>query len=592
MLANELREKYLSFFKLKDHVIIQSASLIPENDPSVLFTTAGMHPLVPFLLGEKHPAGKRITSCQKCIRTGDIADVGDLMHGTFFEMLGNWSLGDYFKKESIALSYEFLTSSNWLDIDINRISITVFAGDADAPRDETSANLWKKLGIPENRIYYYPKKDNWWGPPGETGPCGPDTEIFFDAGLPECSSECRPGCSCGKYFEIWNNVFMEYKKTSTGKYEPLLQKNVDTGMGVERTIAMLQGKRSIYDTELFLPVIGKISELSNKSYSDYIKPMRIVADHLKAATFIMGDPLGVAPSNLDQGYVLRRLIRISVRQARNLNLCHDNLISISRTIAGIYGDVYPELMNNWNFIEKNLTEESIQFELTLEKGLKEFEKIISNPESICDGILSGQLVFKLHDTFGFPPELTTELAAEKGIKTDIEGYREAFRKHQEISRSGSDIRFKGGLADCEENTIKLHTVTHLLHKALRIVLGNHVMQKGSNITPQRLRFDFSHPDKLTDDQIRKVEEIINKQIERNMDIEISEMTVEEAKNKGAIGLFEGKYGEKVKVYKIGDFSIEICGGPHVMNTGKLGKFKIIKEESSSKGVRRIKAILE
>jgi len=593
MIASELRDLFLRFFKEHGHTIIPSASLIPENDPTVLFTTAGMHPLVPYLLGERHPSGKRLANCEKCIRTGDIDEVGDAFHATFFEMLGNWSLGDYFKEESIAWSYEFLTSSKWLGINKDLLSITVFEGDKDAPFDKVSFNTWKRLGIREGNIYPLPKKDNWWGPPGETGPCGPDTEIFFDTGLEPCSPDCKPGCNCGKYFEIWNNVFMEYKKTCDARFEALPNKNVDTGMGVERTIAVLQGLKSIYETEVYKPIIERIEALSGKEYAgELIKPFRIISDHIKASTFIMGDPLGIAPSNLDQGYVLRRLIRRAIRQARQLGLRYDALIPLSEIVVDIYGDVYPELRTNWNFIEKNLHDEVELFQRTLEKGLKEFDKTLSCiAEGECHS-MPGKAAFRLYDTYGFPIELTIELAREKGFEVDIEGFKEAFTCHQETSRSGSKQRFKGGLSGTDDATVMLHTATHLLHQALRKVLGNHVAQRGSNITAERLRFDFSHPDKMTEEEIREVERIVNEQIERDLPVIVVERSVDEAKDGGAIGLFECRYGERVKVYSIGDFSCEICGGPHVEHTGVLGHFKILKEEASSRGVRRIKAILK
>ncbi len=595
---NELRSKYIEFFKSKGHVEISGKSLIPENDPTVLFTTAGMHPLVPYLLGEPHPAGKRLTDYQKCIRTGDIDAVGDTSHLTFFEMLGNWSLGDYFKKDAISWSFEFLTSPKYLGIPVEKLSVTVFAGDETIPRDEESAAIWKSLGLPEDHIYFLPKEDNWWGPAGETGPCGPDTEMFVDTGKEACGPECRPGCHCGKYFEIWNDVFMQYNKNSAGKYEPLAAPCVDTGMGIERTVAMLQGKDSVYDTEAFTPILALLGDMSGKQYGalendpEVDKSFRIVADHVRAATFILGDPKAVMPSNVGAGYVLRRLIRRAVRHGKKLGIEGVFLAKPAEVVIQNYQGAYPELAENRERILQELTREEEKFLETLQKGEKEFEKMLPNLLKNPQKIMSGRLAFKLYDTYGFPIELTEELAAENGLKVNREEFDEAYKKHQDLSRAGSEQVFKGGLADHSEISTRYHTATHLLHKALRIVLGDHVAQKGSNITAERVRFDFSHPSPMTKEEIARVEQIVNEQIQRDLPVTMEMMPLEDAKKAGAIALFGEKYEPIVKVYTIGDFSKEVCGGPHVTHTGELGKFKIIKEQSSSAGVRRIYAVLE
>ncbi|MDD4573052.1 MAG: alanine--tRNA ligase [Sphaerochaeta sp.] len=591
--ANQLRQKYIDFFVSKDHTQISGASLIPENDPTVLFTTAGMHPLVPYILGADHPSGKRLTNYQKCIRTGDIEVVGDPHHLTFFEMLGNWSLGDYYKEEAIDFSYEFLTKV--LGIDHDLLSVTVFAGDDDVPRDEVAADAWKKHGIPSERIYFLSREDNWWGPAGETGPCGPDSEMFIDTGRPACGPDCRPGCSCGKYFEIWNDVFMGYKKNADGSYSELERKCIDTGMGIERTVAVLQGKKSVYETEVFTPIIAGIEKLCGKVYGhdeDIDISIRILADHVRTSVFILGDPKGMAPSNVGQGYILRRLIRRAVRHARKLGIEGTFLGELAVIVLGLYNEPYPELEENKEFILKELAAEETKFSETLQKGEREFEKMLPNLLKGTSRQLSGRTAFKLYDTYGFPVELTRELAKEHGFSVDEEGFKKAFEKHQEVSRSGAEHQFKGGLADHSDKTTALHTATHLLHKALRDVLGEHVGQKGSNITVDRLRFDFTHPAAMTKEEIKQVEDIVNEQIERNLDITVESMTLEEAKETGAIAFFESKYGEQVKVYSIGDFSKEVCGGPHVENTSTMGHFKIKKEQSSSAGVRRIKAVLE
>jgi alanyl-tRNA synthetase len=595
MTAKELREKYIRFFKEHNHAEISGKSLIPENDPTVLFTTAGMHPLVPYIIGEEHPAGTRLTNVQKCIRTGDIEEVGDSSHLTFFEMLGNWSLGDYFKEEAISMSWEFLTGKDYLGLDPSKLAITVFEGDEDAPRDEESAGLWKKLGIPEDRIFYLPKSDNWWGPAGETGPCGPDTEMFVDTGIPG-DENSRPGVSDGKWLEIWNDVFMQYRKTADGKFEPMERKCVDTGMGVERTITVLQGKKSVYETELFTPIIAKIEELSGKSYggteSDDDRSVRIISDHVRTASFILGDDAAVSPSNVGAGYILRRLIRRALLHGRKLGMDKAFMAELSSVVIDIYREFYPELEDRRESIQKELVMEEEKFLKTLQHGQHEFEKMLPNLLKGAKRIIPGRLAFKLYDTHGFPVELTQELASEHDLAVDMEGFQEAFRKHQEKSKMDSNATFKGGLADHGEATTALHTATHLLHQALRMVLGDHVGQKGSNITAERLRFDFSHPEKMTPEQIQNVEDIVNQAIKADHHVSYTTMTLAEARDSGAIALFGDKYEEVVKVYSIGDFSKEVCGGPHVEHTAQLGTFKIKKEQSSSQGVRRIKAVLE
>lgn len=587
-----LREKYLGFFAERGHAVIQSASLIPENDPSVLFTTAGMHPLIPYLMGQSHPKGHRLTDVQKCVRTGDIEEVGDDSHLTFFEMLGNWSLGDYFNHQSIKWSYEFLTSKKYLGLDPDRISVTVFAGDDDAPRDEDSAKVWEECGIPKERIYYLPKKHNWWIA-GTTGPCGPDTEIFWDTGKPACSDHCDPSCDCGKYLEIWNNVFMQFNRQADGTYLPLTQKNVDTGMGLERTVCVLNGFKSVYDIDLFQGAFAKIEELSGKKYNSdpkTMRAMRIIADHVRTSTFLLGDPVGVVPSNVDQGYVLRRLIRRAVRMANSLGMPKGSIAEIAKVYIDVYKDVYPELTQNHDKIIDELNKEEDKFSKTLVAGEKEFTKVISH---IQGNVVPGSTAFKLYDTFGFPIEMTEELAAENGYTVDVEGFKQKFAEHQAKSHAGSEQRFKGGMAEGGGiETTYLHTATHLLQAALRKVLGDEVKQKGSNITPERLRFDFSFSRPMTAEEIAETQRLVNDAIQRDLPITCEEMPVEEARKTGAIGLFGDKYGEVVKVYTMGDFSKEICGGPHAEHTGQLGHFVIQKEQSSSSGVRRIKAILE
>lgn len=584
MKAIEIRNKYLNFFERHGHKIIPSSSLIPENDPSVLFTTAGMQPLIPYLLGGKHPEGKRLTDYQKCVRTVDIEDVGDNRHLTFFEMLGNWSLGDYFKEESIQMSYDFLTKE--LNIPVEKISVTCFAGDEDAPRDEVSAKCWEKAGIPKERIYFYGKENNWWIA-GNEGPCGPDTEMFYDTGKPACGPNCDPSCDCGKYVEIWNNVFMEFFKHPDGTYTKLEQKNVDTGLGLERMTMLLQGKETPYEIELFSPVMDRLKELTRV---DNINSRRIVAEHLRSSMMIICD--GGRPSNIERGYILRRLIRRMTRHLRKLEINLDEIGNLVDIYVETLKDMYPELLVNKNTIKDVLIEEKNKFVKTLENGEREFKKAVEKAKREGKNKIDGQTVFNLYETYGFPQEITVELAKEQGMEVELEQFDKLFKEHQEKSRLGSEQKFKGGLAEQNEKTIAYHTATHLLHKALKLVLGDHVAQKGSNITTERLRFDFSHPQKVTPEELKKVEDIVNEQIQRDLPVVCEEMSLEEAKKSGAIGLFENKYGEKVKVYTIGDFSKEICGGPHVEHTAQLGKFKIKKEEASSSGVRRIKAVLE
>lgn len=640
MRANELRRRFIDFFvKKHQHQEIWSASLIPENDATVLFTTAGMHPLVPYLLGERHPLGKRLVDCQKCLRTDDIEEVGDNTHLTFFEMLGNWSLQDYFKKDAIQMSYEFLTSSKanfGIGLDPNRLMISCFEGDQDAPRDDEAAKFWEKLGFSvaskknlgaKRLIFFYEKKKNWWGPAGQTGPCGPDTEMFYDLqpelpshlhkseatkaqiakySLKDGSRSCHPNCECGRYVEIWNDVFMQYNKKLDGSFEPLKKPNVDTGMGLERVAAILQGKESHFEIELFKPLMKKIIELRSQLGSitakfltnqEFRQSQRIIADHLRSAVFILGDPKAVTPSNTDQGYVLRRLIRRAIRHGRKIGILNAFSHILAEEIVSIFADVYPELKQNRDFILEQLIQEEEKFNKTLHAGEKEFEKIMSRLLKEGQTMIGGQQAFTLYDTYGFPLEMTKDLAKEHNLLVDEEAFNISFAHHQELSRQGAQQKFSGGLADHSEETTKLHTATHLLHAALRKVLGEHVYQRGSNITAERLRFDFSHGEKLNQEQINKVEELVNQAIEADLPVQFAEMTVSEAKKQGAIGIFTEKYGEKVKVYTVGKsmtdfFSKEICGGPHVRHTGLIGRFKIVKEEACGSGVRRIKAVVE
>lgn len=601
-----LREMYLNFFKDRGHKVIPSASLIPENDPTVLFTTAGMHPLVPYLLGEKHPAGKRLTDVQKCVRTGDIDEVGDERHCTFFEMLGNWSLGDYFKEEMIPWSYEFLTGKDYLAIPSDKIAVTVFGGDETLPRDTEAAALWEKAGIKKENVYFMPRENNWWGPAGLTGPCGTDTEMFVIR-KPKCSPNCNPDCNCGAFLEIWNDVFMRFNKTAEGSYEELSQKNVDTGMGLERALCVLNGKSSVYETDIFETAITAIENLTGKKYGEseeITKAFRVLLDHTRTATFMLGDEKGIVPSNTDQGYILRRIIRRAVRFGRKIDLPEGSLAKISEAFIAYYQDVYPELNINREKIAEELNKEEAKFNKTLQQGLKEFEKCVNgierknafmsqkDPAYVPETRIAGKQAFHLYDTYGFPVEITVEMAKERGLDVDVAGYLAAFEEHQSKSKAGSEQKFACGLADNKEATTKLHTATHLLHAALKKVFSEDVNQKGSNITEERLRFDFNLPAPMTEEQIKAVEALVNEVIAKDLPVEMKEISLEEAKEAGFTGLFESKYGERVKTYTIGDFSKEICGGPHAERTGALGKFKIVKEQSCGSGIRRIKAILQ
>ena len=583
MKAIEIRNKYLNFFKRHGHSVIPSAPVIPENDPSVLFTTAGMQPLVPYLLGQKHPSGTRLTDFQKCVRTNDIDEVGDNRHLTYFEMLGNWSLGDYFKEESIAMSYEFLTKE--LEIPAEKLSVTCFAGDEDCEKDLVAYEAWKKAGIPDERIYFFGKDDNWWIA-GEEGPCGPDTEMFYDTGKEKCSEGCNPACGCGKYVEIWNNVFMEFYKDKNG-YSKLAQQNVDTGLGLERMAMLLQGKQTPFEIELFSPVMDKLAELQKV---DNIQSRRIVAEHLRSSMMIIND--GGRPSNVDRGYILRRLLRRMTRHLNKLEIDLSLLPEIISVSIEALKELYPELDANKNEIIEVIVAEKDKFMKTLQNGEREFEKVANRTKNAGKTVLDTNAVFNLYETYGFPPEMTEELANEQGLEVDMSDYQRLFKEHQDKSRLGSEQKFKGGLASSGEMETKYHTATHLLNAALKVVLGDHVHQKGSNITAERMRFDFSHGAKMTDEEKQKVEDLVNEYIAKDIPVEKMEMKKEDAINLGAEAMFLDKYGDIVTVYKIGDFSIELCGGPHVENTGVLGHFKIKKEEASSSGVRRIKAILE
>ena len=584
MKAIEIRNKYLEFFKKHGHAVIPSAPLIPENDPSVLFTTAGMQPLVPYLLGEKHPEGTRLTDYQKCLRTNDIDEVGDNRHLTYFEMLGNWSLGDYFKEEAVAMSFEFLTKE--LEIPVEKLSVTCFAGDEDCQRDNITADCWRKAGIPEDRIYFFGKEDNWWIA-GEEGPCGPDTEMFYDTGKPKCSENCNPSCGCGKYVEIWNNVFMEFFKTKDGKYTKLKQHNVDTGLGLERMTMLLEGKQTPFDTELFKPVMDKLLELAQ---IDDIASRRIVAEHLRASMMIILD--GGLPSNVDRGYILRRLIRRMVRHLRKLQIDLNELSKLIELNIETLKEMYPDLLKNKERIKSVIIEEKDKFEKTLERGEREFNKIVNKLRNEGKDLISGQDLFTLYETYGFPPEVTADLAKEQKLSIDSSEFDRLFKEHQEKSRMGSEQKFKGGLSGSGEMETKYHTATHLLNAALKVVIGKDVHQKGSNITPERMRFDFSCDHKLTDEEKQKVETLVNEWIKQAIPVTVEEMKKEEALKSGAECMFIEKYPDIVTVYSIGTVSKELCGGPHVKNTSELGTFKIKKEEASSAGVRRIKAILE
>ncbi len=583
MKAIEIRNKYLKFFENHGHKIIPSSPLIPENDPSVLFNTAGMQPLVPYLLGQKHPEGTRLTDYQKCLRTNDIDEVGDNRHLTYFEMLGNWSLGDYFKEESIKMSYEFLTKE--LGIPSEKISVTCFAGDEDCPRDELTAKCWEEAGIPKDRIYFYGKDDNWWIA-GEEGPCGPDTEMFYDTGKPKCSENCQPSCDCGKYVEIWNNVFMEYYKKD-GKYTKLEQKNVDTGLGLERMTMLLQGKETPFDTELFSPVMDKLKELSK---NDDIASRRIVAEHMRSSMMIVAD--GGRPSNIDRGYILRRLIRRMTRHLNKLQIDLNELSNLLDLNIDNLKEMYPELDSHRQEIKDVIIAEKDKFMKTLNNGEREFNKVINRLKNQGLNKIDGKIIFNLYETYGFPPEVTKDLALENGFEVDLTEVDKLFKEHQEKSRMGSEQKFKGGLAEQNEKTISYHTATHLLNAALKKVIGENSHQRGSNITTERMRFDFNCDHKLTDEEKKKVEDLVNEWIEQDLPVTVQTMKKEDAIKSGAECMFIEKYPDEVTVYTIGDVSKELCGGPHVKHTGELGHFKIQKEEASSQGVRRIKAILE
>ena len=593
--SESLRTLYLKFFESKGHKIIPSASLIPENDPTVLFTTAGMHPLVPYLLGEKHPAGNRLCDVQKCVRTGDIDEVGDSSHCTFFEMLGNWSLGDYFQNEMIPWSFEFLTSPEYLGIPVEDIAVTCFAGDDDCPKDGESAALWEKCGILPRNIYFLPKSGNWWGPAGTTGPCGPDTEMHIIRNHKEADKLGAydfDNAPAGTFLEVWNDVFMQYNKNAEGKYEPLKQKNVDTGMGLERTLCILNGKASVYETDIFENAIAEIERLTGCRYGEseeVTKAFRVVLDHVRTATFMLGDTKGIVPSNTDQGYILRRIIRRAVRFGRNIGLPQGALNNVSKTIIAKYADVYPELAVNSARVYEELEKEENKFSKTLQQGLREFEKATAC--IAAGGVIDGVTAFHLYDTYGFPVEITCEMAREKGLNVDVGGYEAAYAEHQEKSRAGSEAKFACGLADHKEETTRLHTATHLLHAALKKVCSPDIQQKGSNITEERLRFDFNFSRKLTPEEVAEVENLVNAQIKADVPVVMREMSLEQAREEGFTGLFESKYGETVKTYSIGGFSKEICGGPHASRTGELGTFKIAKQENVSAGVKRIKAVL-
>jgi len=598
MTGDELRQLFLSFFAERGHTIIPSLPLVPENDPTALFISAGMQPLVPYLLGETHPGGRRLANVQKCLRTDDIEEVGDISHNTFFEMLGFWSLGDYWKQDSLRWTLEWFTGV--LGLEQERISVTVFAGDSDAPRDDEAVQVWLELGIPQERIYYLPKKDNWWGPAGTTGPCGPDSELFYDTGRPKHGPDCQPGCGCGKYIEIGNNVFMQYNKTAEGTYVPLRQRNIDVGLGLERMLCVHQGTSDVYTTDLFTPIVQRINELRKRqenvgainrapTIEEEWRLVCIISDHLRAATFIIAD--GVVPGNVEQGYICRRLIRRAVRCGHELGMPRTFTAEVAQAVIARYGQIYPELVEQQTTILDELTREEERFGQTLARGLREFQKMEEGLRQRGESVLAGEAVFRLFDTFGFPPTLTAELAQERGLSADLDGFNLLFKQHQERSRQANSKKFAGGLADHSERTTQLHTATHLLHQALRDVLGTHVRQMGSNITQERLRFDFSHPKKLTGEEIRRVEEIVHQQISRDLQTTVEVMPLQQALDQGALAFFGERYGDLVKVYKIGDYSMEVCGGPHVPHTGDMGRFRIIKAETIGQGVQRIRADL-
>ncbi|MEG1009649.1 MAG: alanine--tRNA ligase [Clostridia bacterium] len=578
MKAIEIRNKYIEFFVNRGHFKIASASLIPENDPTVLFTTAGMHPLVMYLNGSvKHPISNKLVSYQKCVRTGDIDEVGDNRHLTFFEMLGNWSIGEYFKEESIKMSFEFLTKV--LNIPVNKLSVTCFAGNENIPRDIVSHDIWKSLGI--NDIYYL--DSNIWGPAGITGPCGSDTEIFYDTGIKPCSKNCNPDCDCGKYVEIWNNVFMEYNKGIDGNYTLLDTKCVDTGLGLERMTYLMQGKNNVFETELFTDIIDKINEYATVSN---INSARIISDHMRTAVMIIND--GVVPSNVDQGYILRRVIRRAIRHLRKLGINIDNLNNITLKVIDVLSEMYKEVLDKKEDIILEINKEKNRFMNTLIAGEKEFNKLVIKLKNENIEVIDSKNLFRLYDTFGYPPELTRELALENNLSVDFDGFDIEVKNHALLSKT--DGKFKGGLADNKEQTTKYHTATHLLHSAMKKVLGDHITQKGANITEERIRFDFTHNEKISDVDVLKIENMVNDIIDKSIPVVCEEMKLEKARQIGANGIFNDKYLDKVFVYTIGDFSCEICGGPHVDNTNKLDKIKIIKQEAVSSGVRRIKAV--
>ncbi len=588
--SKKLKKLFLDFFGENQHKLIPNSPLIPEYDPTVLFTPAGMHPLIPYFLGQPHPLGKKLMNVQKCFRTGDIECVGDSSHLTFFEMLGNWSLGDYFKKEAIELSYEFLTGKRWLNLDKKNLSVTVFAGDQDALKDRESAETWKSLGLPDDHIFFLSKKDNWWGPVGDTGPCGPCTEMFYDTGKPLCGPTCKPGCSCGKFFELWNDVFMEYNRTLSGCYEFLKQKNVDTGMGVEHTAAMLEGKNNVFEIAVIYPIYEQIKELASIDIPSLSqeRSIRIITDHIRASIFFLGDERGVKPSNIDRGYVLRRLIRRTIRFGRLIGIEKDFLTELADIVIRLNESDYPLLREKKDSIFTELSKEEVKFKRTLEKGLRKFQRIAENSPRI-----DGKNAFLLFQSFGFPIELTKELADEIGVEVDEIEFRKEYERHQKVSSASAKKLFKGGLSDASMETKRLHTATHLLNEALRKVLKkNDLVQRGSNITRERLRFDFNFDRPLTSSEIVAIENLVNVQISKGLDVKREEMTLEEAKNRGAQAVFDNKYSANaLSVYSVGDFSIELCGGPHVDNTIELGTFKIVKEKGIASGVRRIRAIL-
>jgi alanyl-tRNA synthetase len=584
--ANQLREKYIRFFEGKGHRRIPSAPLLPENDPTVLFTTAGMHPLVPFLLGEPHPQGRRLVNFQRCIRTNDIEEVGDPAHLTFFEMLGNWSLGDYFKAESLLWSYEFLTQE--LGIHPGRLAVTVFAGDKDAPRDDEAAEIWLELGIPPERIHYLPKEDNWWGPAGATGPCGPDSEIFYDTGLPDHPG-CRPGCGCGKWVEIWNNVFMQYNKQPDGSYARLPRPNVDTGMGVERTVMVVQGQQDVFTVDTLAPLVAAVEALAGQPYSQNPAPFRVITDHIRAAAFAIAD--GALPSNVEAGYVVRRLVRRAVRCGRDLGIRENFCAGLAETVIDLLSPVYPHLLERREAVCAALEQEETKFKHTLERGLKQAHRVIDGVRAAGGAQIGGAEAFDLFETYGFPLALTVEIARENGLAVDEAAFAAMMERHRAISRQGLEQKFKGGLADHAEQTTRLHTAAHLLQAALRQILGPGVRQMGSNITAERLRFDFTHPQRLSEEELAAVEELVNQQIARDLPVTVETLPLEQALAQGALAFFGEKYGEQVKVYSVGDFSKEVCGGPHVSRTGELGKFKIQKQEAVGAGVRRIRGII-